>query len=199
MSPSLKTEKDDLRRIYKEKRRAIPDAEKLRRDSDICRYAASLASFRYARYVLLYDALPDEISLTALAQEALKRGKIIAYPLCDTENCTMTFRTVSSPDELSVSSYGIREPSPDAPLFSLSQSGDAVCFVPGLVFDKSGYRLGYGKGYYDRFISSFAGNVIGVIYSDFIVPSVPRGRYDTAVGVLLTENNTVNIRVKNEN
>ena len=57
MIPPVKQRKDELRREYKAKRRSIPAEEKLRRDREICRYAQSLASFRYAEYVLLYDAL----------------------------------------------------------------------------------------------------------------------------------------------
>ena len=62
-----------------------------------------------------------------------------------------------------------------------------VCFVPGLVYDKAGYRLGYGKGFYDRYLSSFTGCTIGVVYSDYILPEVPRGRFDMSVDILLTE------------
>ena len=60
--------------------------------------------------------------------------------------------------------------------------------VPGIAFDDRGYRIGYGKGFYDRFLSSFDGSSIGVAYEDFILPVVPRGRFDEKVDVLLTEN-----------
>ena len=157
---------------------------------EICKHAASLASFRYAEYVLLYDAMPNEISLTALAYTALEKGKKIAYPRCNKEDCTMTYRLVSSPDELFPDSYGIREPRSSAPVLDTEHlSGNAVCFVPGLLFDKSGYRLGYGKGYYDRFLNSFPGSRIGIVYSDCILPALPRGRYDVKMDILLTENN----------
>ena len=66
-------------------------------------------------------------------------------------------------------------------------TGGAVCFVPGLVYDRSGYRLGYGKGFYDRYLSAFTGGKIGVVYSDYVIGSVPRGRYDVTVDILLTE------------
>ena len=65
--------------------------------------------------------------------------------------------------------------------------GSAVCFVPGLVYDKAGYRLGYGKGFYDRYLSHFSGCTLGVVDSDYILPTVPRGRFDVSVNILLTE------------
>ena len=59
--------------------------------------------------------------------------------------------------------------------------------VPGIAFSAGGYRLGYGKGYYDRYLSSFKGTKVGVAYTDFIANSVPHGRFDLAVDVLITE------------
>ena len=100
----------------------------------------------------------------------------------------MTYHMVNSLDELSVDSYGILEPSEDAPIYEPEKdTGAAVCFVPGLVYDKAGYRLGYGKGFYDRYLSAFSGCTIGVVYSDYILPTVPRGRFDVSVDILLTE------------
>lgn len=194
MIPPIKQKKDTLRSQYKEIRKALPKEEKEARDLAVCNIAKNLASFRFSEYVLLYAALPDEISLTCLAAEALRRGKKILYPRCCKEERTMTYHFVSSPDELYPDSYGICEPSPDSPALDIKKlSGNAVCFVPGLLFDREGYRLGYGGGYYDRFLSEFRGNRIGVIYSDFIIDEVPRGRYDLQMDALLTENNVINV------
>ncbi len=193
----LKQEKNELRALYKEKRRELDGEEKRRRDSAVVSCAESLASFRYAEYVLLYAATDNEINIDALALSAVAKGKKVAFPRCNTENCTMQFHLVSSVEELAADSYGIREPSADAPVFDQSvHTGSAVCFVPGLVFDRLGYRLGYGKGYYDRYLADFSGSRIGVVYSDFIVDSVPRGRFDTKVDIILTEKN---VRVPYEN
>ena len=163
-------------------------AEKQRRDEAICRAAVSLVSFRYAEYVLLYAATENEINIMTIAEEALARGKKIAFPRCDKETHTMQYHIVTSLDELSPDAYGICEPPKDAPIYDPKNDlGSAVCFVPGLVYDKAGYRLGYGKGFYDRYLSGFSGCTIGVVYSDYILQSVPRGRFDVSVNILLTE------------
>ena len=100
----------------------------------------------------------------------------------------MSYRAVSSLDELSPAAYGIPEPPEDAPVYDPAKdSGSAICFVPGLVYDRMGYRVGYGKGFYDRYLSAFSGCKIGVVYSDYILKSVPRGRFDVKVDILLTE------------
>lgn len=187
MNP-IKKLKDDIRAEYSEKRSDMPREEKKRRDDAICAAAASLVSFRYAEYVLLYAAMENEIDVFKLAETALAKGKKVAFPISDKETHTMVYRFVSSLDELAVGTYGILEPPQGNPAYDPETAvGGAVCFVPGLVYDKAGYRLGYGKGFYDRYLSRFQGCSIGVIYSDYILPTVPRGRYDLSVNILLTE------------
>ena len=127
----------------------------------------------------------------------LARQKKIAFPRCDKETHTMRYHIVSSLDELAPDTYGLLEPPPDAPVYDpQTEKGSAVCFVPGLVYDRAGYRLGYGKGFYDRYLSRFSGCTLGVVYSDYILPVVPRGRYDVSVDILLTEKG---VKVTGEN
>jgi 5-formyltetrahydrofolate cyclo-ligase len=184
----IKKQKDDIREEYKALRRAMPQEEKFARDNAICQAVENLVSFRYAEYVLLYAAQADEIDVSMIAESALKKGKKICFPRCDKKTHTMKYHIVSSLDELKPDSYGISEPSEDAPIYDVkNETAGAVCFVPGLVYDKAGYRLGYGKGFYDRYLSEFSGCTIGVVYSDYILPEVPRGRYDVSVDILLTE------------
>ena len=62
-----------------------------------------------------------------------------------------------------------------------------LCLVPGLSFDLQGYRLGFGKGYYDRFLSDFGGTTVGICYSKCTMGELPRGTFDRAVDIVLTE------------
>ena len=184
----IKKQKDDIREEYKQRRVEMPIEERHRRDEAICHVAEGLVSFRYAEYVLLYAATEGEIDVNAIAELALEKGKKVCFPRCDKKTHTMTYHMVNSLDELAVDSYGILEPAEDAPIYEPEKdTGAAVCFVPGLVYDKAGYRLGYGKGFYDRYLSAFSGCTIGVVYSDYILPVVPRGRFDVSVDILLTE------------
>ncbi|MBE6569748.1 MAG: 5-formyltetrahydrofolate cyclo-ligase [Ruminococcaceae bacterium] len=184
----IKKLKDDIREEYKQRRVEMPMEERHRRDEAICRIAEGLVSFRYADYVLMYAATEGEIDIMPVARLALEKGKTVLFPRCDKKTHTMTYHEVKSLDELAVDSYGILEPPVDAPVYNCTaQTGSAVCFVPGLVYDKSGFRLGYGKGFYDRYLSNFSGCTIGVVYSDYILPTVPRGRFDVSVDILLTE------------
>lgn len=181
----IKKEKDALREIYSKKRKEISRENKEIWDKKICDYAISLVSFRHAETVLLYAPKDDEINVRRIAEEAWARGKEVAFPLCDSEKCRMTYRVVKSFDELKKGTYGIMEPSADAPEYDKSKL--AICFVPALLFDREGYRLGYGKGYYDRFLNHFSGSYVGLVYSDFIIDFVPRGRFDLSIKVQITE------------
>ncbi len=192
---SIKREKDELRETYLAHRAQMDEEVKKHRDESICKYAAGLVSFKYAEFVLLYAETANEIEVTPLANLAWENGKKVAFPRCDKTTHTMKYHIVSSLEELTVDSYGIREPSPDAPVYDpTEEKGSAVCFVPGLLYDKQGFRLGYGKGFYDRYLSDFSGSKIGVIYSDYIVPTVPRGRYDVSCDILLTENGVKSVK-----
>ena len=187
MTP-IKKEKDVIRKDCSDRRDAIDICEHKERDEKICSLATSLVSFKYADVILLYAPIKSEIDVIPIFHEAIKRGKRVAFPRCNVEERTMKFHFVESLGELSPCAYGIREPSEDAPVFDPDKErGSAVCYVPGLAFDVCGYRLGYGKGYYDKFMHTFNGCTIGVVYSDFILNSLPKGRFDKHCDVILTE------------
>lgn len=184
----IREKKNAIREEYKARRREMDKDVRAERDRRICEHAVGLVSFRYAEYVLLYAALDDEIDVYEIARVAMERGKKIAFPRCRKEDHTMKYHIVTSLDELAPDSYGILEPSEDLPVYDPeTDTGSAICFVPGLVYDKAGFRVGYGKGFYDRFLSRFKGSSVGVVYSDFILPEVPRGRFDVSVDILLNE------------
>ena len=135
----------------------------------------------------MYSPLKNEIDVLPIGKNALEKNKNVAFPLCDSTKSTMTYHLVTDVDnDLKKGSFGILEPHSFLPEFNMKQT-NAVILVPGLVFDKKGYRIGYGKGYYDRYLSSFKGTKIGICYSDFILDEVPRGRFDTSVDFIITE------------
>ena len=183
----LKLEKSNLRKKSLEIRRAIPRGEKEALDRRICLNIAGSASYKYYDTILLYAALPDEPDLSELAVRALSDGKRIAYPRCIPGGRLMEFRCVSSLAELTPGRFGINEPSEDAPAFDPSVSSCSLCLVPAVSADKNGYRIGYGGGYYDRFLSSYSGTVCTVVYSALLTTSVPHGKYDLRADVIVTE------------
>lgn len=186
---TIREQKNAIRTKYKERRRALNRLEKKERDLALCKKVMTLASYRYAEIILAYFPLQDEIDITYLLEEAKNQGKKIAFPRCNMATSTMTFHYVSSFSQMDKGAMGICEPSSALPEFSPDEAltFPTLCLVPALVYDKKGYRLGYGKGFYDRFLPTLKGAKVGLIYSDFIIESVPRGKFDLCVDVLVTE------------
>ena len=183
MMTDVRNKKTVLRNEYLTRRRAIPDEIRTRTDDAICRALIASASFRFASTVLAYAPTTYEVNIMPAVHEALRRGKRVAFPLCEAQ-AVMTFR-YAAPSDLAKGMYGISAPQADAPLCTEMQG--ALCLVPAVLFDRNGFRIGYGGGYYDRFLSTFEGMSLGIIRRDFILPTVPRGRYDRAVQALVSE------------
>lgn len=180
---TVRTQKSDIRADYLARRRAIPDDQRARIDALICRALLATASFRFAKTVLAYAPTRYEVDITPVFAEVLRLGKRLAFPRC-IEKGVMTFH-IAEPDELEMGAHHILAPKADAPL--LTDTGASVCLVPAVVFDTYGYRIGYGGGYYDRFLSAYEGTTVGIIRSNFILPELPHGRYDRAVHAIVTE------------
>ena len=185
MRENIKEQKDGLRREYKLLRDSIPQERKRTLDRAICDSIASLPCFRDADTILLYSPIKSEIDMSYLARKAIESKKRIAYPVCNVNELSMIFRYVSSPSELVRGSYSIPEPPESATEFC--NEGKTLCIVPALAFDKQGFRLGYGKGYYDRFLRSFGGISLGAVYHELFCDTLPRGYHDEAVNIIVTE------------
>jgi 5-formyltetrahydrofolate cyclo-ligase len=178
-------EKTALRRELRALRRAIPPEEKKALDAILVEKALATDVYRGADLLLLYAPLADEPNLLALAAEAWRDGKEVAFPISHTDTHTLTFHTVTFLSELREGAYGIFEPSYEAPMANITSK--TLCIVPALAFDRAGYRLGYGGGYYDRLLSDFGGHTLGLFYHAFLKNDLPRGEYDRAIELLITE------------
>ena len=187
MKLGLRAEKHRIREELLARRLAIAeDARRQAEDAMILRFL-NLASFRFAEVILLYAPIKGEPNLLSVCETAQRLGKAIAFPKCDVETCTMTYHIVPSPDALVQGTYGIAEPPAEAPAYCPSLDKHDICVVPAVCFDHRGFRIGYGKGYYDRYLSTFGGTSVGFVMSEFLLPALPRGRFDRAVDLVITE------------
>lgn len=194
----IKREKDAIRKEFSLKRDSIDKTEKEARDKKICALASSLMSFRHADIILLYAPIKSEIDVMPIMHEALSKGKAVAFPKCNMEERTMKFHFVTSESDLEICAYGIREPKEDLPVYDPQETkGVAVCYLPGLAFDAYGYRLGYGKGYYDKFMNTFTGCTIGLTYTELIASQpLPKGRFDRHCDIMLTEKGIKQLKIE---
>ncbi len=178
--------KTRLRNEIKAWRRELPPADKAAMDRTITRRVTGLWQYKEAELLLAYVSTDIEVDTHAIIRRALADGKRVAVPRCVPGTRLMEFYLIHSLDELEPGSFGVLEPTPN-PDRLLTDFEKGLCLVPALCYDWKGFRLGYGKGYYDRFLAGFGGHMVGICYSHCIRHSLPHGRYDRPVELLVTE------------
>ena len=195
----LRNQKNELRTELLERRRNLAAEDRALWDERIANILLGSISYRFCDILLAYSSTKLEVSTDMIIDKALGQNKIVACPISNAEDNTMSFAAISSRDELIAGEYDILEPPKANSLWNGSgflSIGDsfrdnkqklAICIVPCLAYDAYGYRIGYGKGYYDRFLSTFEGTKIGLCYSSFKAQQLPRGKYDVKLDVIITE------------
>lgn len=178
-------DKKALRQKLLALRLAIPEEKKILLDGKLREGIADHPFFGMCDVLLLYAPTKGEPNLLPLTDLAWSLGKQVALPVCHPKDHTLSFHLVSSTDELAMGNYGILEPSRLAPQPELTEN--TLCLLPALSFDLLGYRLGYGGGYYDRFLENFPGRTIGPIYSCLLTDRLPIGEHDQATHHIMTE------------
>ncbi len=182
---AVRAEKKEVRRRYRALRQSLSLADRHAWDRMLCEQILVLPCYQNAQTLLAFYPIGDEPDLLPVVTHALSVGKTVAFPVCEPETATMTFRIVCSLDELAVGAYGIPEPTDACP--ALFDFDSALCLVPALSFDRRGYRIGYGKGYYDRFLSAHPADTVGAIYHALMADALPIEPTDRAVSILVTE------------
>lgn len=180
---SVHAEKDTLRRSIRQLKRAATDECCRSWSARICNLLLSDRRLHDAATVISYAPLPDEVDVSAVTEWCRREGKTVLLPkvVSDTE---MELRVCHGPDKLRAGRYNILEPT--GPVAEPDSLTDAVALVPGMAFDREGYRLGRGKGYYDRFLARTSVKTIGVAFPFQIVDAVPHDEHDMRVDDVVT-------------
>jgi 5-formyltetrahydrofolate cyclo-ligase len=195
--------KKNLRQRYRDYRTRLQPQVKSRLDEDILSRVTRLNQYANTDLLLVYVSTPIEVDTRRLIEVALADGKRVAVPRCVPDTRLMEFYEITSLDQLSPGTFGVLEPDPDTAT-RLPEDPGGMCIVPALCYDEYGYRLGYGKGYYDRFLSGYSGITVGICYAACVRGSLVYGRYDRPVELLVTERYikrtvppTEKVRIKN--
>lgn len=180
-------EKAILRDHYRELRRGLSQKEKSASDAALAAQFIQSEYYRQCRRLFLYISLPAEVDTAPILQTAWRDGKEVAAPVCLPETHRMVFYRIGGEDDLVCGHYGIREPDSRrcAPLVP---DKDSLCLVPGFAFDVNGCRLGYGGGYYDRFLVDFPGKTVGLCREKWLAEHLPADCYDLPVQAVVMEN-----------
>ena len=183
--------KDALRARMRDARKAIPADERARIDAAICDRVCATPEFQQAQVVLTYLSMGAEVDTRGIINRAWQAGKTIALPRCTGPRQMRWFR-VTSFDNLQKSAFGVEEPPIDDATEQLLATGERmVAIVPGFTFDRNGYRLGYGGGFYDTFLADFDGPSLGLCRSAMRVDDLSAfgavGEYDLPVTLVIVD------------
>ena len=187
-------EKATLRRLYAQKRAAFSNREEA--DRALQSHLFSLPAWREAPLLCGFLPVRSEPDTRPALEHALADGKALALPvtLTDAREGRMVFRRVrglTSP-YVETARYGLSEPSAACPTLSWDELSHALILVPALAFDDGGYRLGYGGGYYDRFLQELNARriphtTVGLTFSVCRPAILPREAFDRPVDYILDE------------
>lgn len=187
--------KNHLRQSSRVKRDRFGDEYILHASEIVCELIAQTNEFLFADTVLLYFPINNEISPLPLMKAAIKMGKSVAFPVCQRADKTLLFRIVDGLDDLKQADFGLFEP--NAALKVATPTEKTLCIVPAILFSREGYRIGYGGGYYDRFLKNFNGTSVGITYDELLFDSIPHEAHDVPLNMIISEREVLYIAEKN--
>lgn len=141
--------------------------------------------FRNAKKIACYFPIGSEVMTQDIMQELLGNGKEICLPKVDGNN--MKFRKIGGLEDLEKGGFGIMEPKVNCPIVEDID----VILVPTVGITKNGIRLGYGYGYYDRFLAKSNAKTISLTYSKQLVKSIPFSENDVKIDWIVTEDESI--------
>jgi len=179
--------KREIRRRILTLRNAMPRAEIAAASLEIVKKLREMEEIRRASTLMVFLSFGSEVHTDDLIRWGWGEGKRIVVPLCCPETRELMPCRIDGFDELEAGHYGIREPKADRLRVVSPGEIDAV-LVPAVAYDRWGYRVGYGGGYYDRFLPKVPHAArIGAAFACQIMPEVPTDRYDVQVERIATE------------
>ena len=181
--------KTALRKQYKQIRNQLT-MDKVQNNSE--KIAAQLfetAFWQNSTVVMLYLSFQNEVVTDMIYERGWQENKIMLIPICSAQNRIMTMSKLTSFEQLVPNRYGIRELPEPLQQIVPPETID-LCLIPGIVFDNYGNRLGFGAGYYDRYLAKISPQVprIALAHSCQIYDGIlPTDQYDLPMHYMLTE------------
>ena len=177
--------KQEIRAKARARRTNIPPKERAEMDARIAQNVRRLYQYKAANTVLIYVSTAIEIDTKLIIENAWSDGKKVAVPRCIPGSRNMEFHYIESFDDLSPGTFSVLEPNENSMI--VSDFTGCLMILPAITVDYDGYRLGYGKGYYDRYMSRFSGPSVVLCYSCELVGKLYRGRFDAPASAIITE------------
>ena len=177
--------KSELRKQVLQEMRALSQEQKQAMDQALTDQFLKHPFYQEAKVIATYLSFPHEFQTQELIEQALKDGKKVLIPKTYPKG-RMDF-VVYNPQQLVKTSFGLLEPQGNLEVVDASQID--LIHVPGLAFTTEGYRIGYGGGYYDRYLKHFSGHTLSTIYPCQIKDFIPENHDIPVQEVLIDEGN----------
>lgn len=178
----MEATKDEIRKKMHDMRRRIPALMLEQKSGIIQKRLMETDLWKNAETVYIYVSLPDEVDTKPLIIAAWNEGKRVAVPKVEGDG--MVFRELTSYDQLREGYSRIMEPAGTPAV----DDPKALIVIPGVAFDVKKHRLGYGKGFYDKYLASHPGHPTAALSFDFeVVAEVPSTEHDIVPDVLITD------------
>lgn len=174
----------------KSKLEELTESEKRSLDDRILNYLFTYDSYKSAKTIGLTIAMKNEVDTRKIIEHAWAQGKEVAVPKCNPEDKTMTFRYLTGWDEIETVYFGLKEPKPEVTKVCHPHEIELL-IVPGLLFDKRGYRIGFGGGYYDRYLNQYPNKTVSLGYHFQLVEELPVESFDIPVQSLITDESII--------
>lgn len=174
--------KQQLRQRILLQRQALPPEEIQKRSEILCDMMLSSSQYQSAKALYGYLPFRNEVQILPLLHQAMADGKLVALPKCCGKE--MRFIQVDDLTRMQFGRFGAPEPVQNAPI---AREDSALVIVPGVVFDRRGYRIGYGGGYYDRFLAQEPNHpTIALCYDFQLVPRLDADPHDIPVDTIFS-------------
>jgi len=182
--------KRELRRHMLSRLRQLPAPEKRVCDRQIAGYLYQWTPWKQARAIAITVARETEVDTAPIIEQAWRDGKKVGVPKCDPAAKTMTFRRIVSFAQLEEAYAGLLEPIEEQTTAMDREEFDLI-IVPGVCFAKNGFRIGYGGGYYDRYLPGAAAVTAALAYSFQVVDDIPVEEHDVPVEFIITDKGVI--------
>jgi len=175
--------------------------EIIEKSDRIYEHLIKLPEYKQAKKIIIYCSKDKEVQTDKIIKYSLLKGKKIIVPISNTEKRILEFSEIKDFDkELKISTFNILEPKSEfIRPFNINNAHIIIC--PGVGFDKTGGRLGYGFGYFDKALNSVNTNIpfVGLAFEIQIVESLPLAKNDVKMDLIITENGVIynNYKYKN--
>jgi len=181
----LVEDKENLRRQYLEKRDGLSADFIGIASKQIRKNLGKIDEYKKAQVIGCYHSIASEVKTHEILQEILSHGKTLALPRVEGDE--LVFYNVKKFEDLEKGEFGIMEPKQYCKIID----GFDLVIVPAIAMAKNGQRLGYGMGFYDKFLADKKIPTIALAYSQSIAKNIPHEENDVKISIIITEDETI--------